>query len=76
VTTSPLTRKEDCVDKNLLSILVWIFFLGGLFGMVMGFVKFFGGGTPAEYGVMGIGGGFWLLSSAIVIFIRRRTASS
>ena len=64
------------MDKNLLSILVWVFFLGGLFGMVMGFVKFFSGGTAAEYGVMGIGGGFWLLSSAIVIFIRRRIESS
>jgi len=64
------------MDKNLLSLLVWIFFLGGLFGMVMGFVKFFGGGTPAEYGVMGLGGGFWLLASAIVIFIKRRTGGS
>ncbi len=63
------------MDKNLLSILTWVFFLGGLFGMAMGFAKYFGGGTPAEYGVMGIGGGFWLLSSAIVIFIRRRTAT-
>jgi hypothetical protein len=60
------------VDKNILNILVWVLLLGGLFGMVMGFVKFFGGGTPAEYGVMGIGGGFWLLSSAIAIFIRQR----
>ncbi len=64
------------MDKNLHGILVWLFFLGGLFGMVMGFVRFFGGGTPAEYGVMGIGGGFWLLSSAIVIFNRRRTVGS
>ena len=31
---------------------------------------FFGGGTPAEYGVMGIGGGFWMLASAITIHIR------
>lgn len=58
------------MDKNILSILTWLFFLGGLFGMVMGFGKYFGGGTPTEYGVMGIGGGLWLLSSAIVIFIR------
>jgi hypothetical protein len=64
------------VDKNLLNILVWLFFLGGLFGMVMGIVKFFGGGTPAEYGVMGIGGGCYLLCSALVIFIRKRTASA
>jgi hypothetical protein len=61
------------MDKTILSILTWLFFFGGLFGMTMGFVKFFVNGTPAEYGVMGIGGGFWLLSSAIVIFIRRRT---
>ena len=64
------------MDKNLLNILVWLFFLGGLFGMAMGIAKFFGGGTPAEYGVMGIGGGFYLLSSAVVIFIRRRTVST
>ena len=61
------------MDKNLLSILVWLLFLGGLLGMAMGLAKFFGGGSPAEYGVMGIGGGFYMLSSAIVIFIRRRT---
>jgi len=64
------------MDKSLLGLLVWIFFLGGLFGMVMGFAKYFGGGTPAEYGVMGIGGGFWLLSCAIVIHIRNRSAAS
>lgn len=64
------------MDKSILSILIWIFFFGGIFGMVMGFAKFFGGGTPAEYGVMGLGGGLWLLSSAIVIFIRRQTETS
>ena len=60
------------METKMLVLLMWIFFLGGLFGMVMGFAGYFGGGTPAEYGVMGIGGGFWLLSSAIVIFIRSR----
>ena len=64
------------MEKNLLTILVWLFFLGGLFGMVMGVVKFFGGGTPAEYGVMGIGGGFYLLASVLVLYIRKRVASS
>jgi hypothetical protein len=68
-------RWEGHVDKLILSILVWVFFLGGLFGMVMGFARFFGGATPAAYGVMGIGGGFWLLSCAIVIYIRNRTAA-
>ena len=60
------------MDKNLLGILVWLLFLGGLFGMAMGLTKYFAGGTPAEYGVMGIGGGFYMLSSAIVMFIRSR----
>ncbi len=64
------------MDKAMLNILTWIFFLGGLFGMAMGFMKFFGGGVPGEYGVMGVGGGFWLLSCAIVIFIRRRTETT
>lgn len=43
--------------------------------MAMGLVKFFGGGRPAEYGAMGMGGGFYMLSSAIAIFIRTRTAA-
>jgi|TARA_B100000315_G_C14494053_1_gene549038 hypothetical protein len=47
-------------------------FLGGIFGMVMGFIKVFGGGNPLEYGILGGIGGFWLLSSAIVIFIQDR----
>jgi hypothetical protein len=59
-------------NKMLLNIMIWLFFLGGLFGFVMGMSKYFGGGSPAEYGVMGIGGGFWLLSSAISIHIRAR----
>jgi hypothetical protein len=58
------------MDKTLLNIMVWLFFFGGLFGFAMGMLKFFGGGTPAEYGVMGIGGGFWLLCSAISIHFR------
>lgn len=60
------------MEKSLLSLLVVIFVLGGLFGMFMGFIKVFGGGTPAEYGIMGGVGGFWLLSSAIVIYIRKQ----
>ena len=60
------------MNKNVLQLQAWLLFLGGLFGMVIGMVKYFGGGSPAEYGVMGIGGGFYLLASAIVIQIRQR----
>ena len=60
------------MDKTILNILTWLFLVGGLFGLAMGLVKFFDNAMPSEYGVMGIGGGFWLLSSAIVILIRNR----
>ena len=46
--------------------------LGGLVGFVMALQKLFGGGSPVEYGVLGIGGGIWLLSSAVCILIRNR----
>ncbi len=61
------------MEKFILNILTWIFFLGGLFGMIAGFIKVFSNAGPAEYGVMGFVGGCWLLSSAIVIYIRNQT---
>ena len=64
------------MDRTLLSITMWLLFLGGVFGLIMGLRAFFGGGTPAEYGVMGIGGGFWLLSCSITIYIRSRVAAN
>jgi hypothetical protein len=57
------------MDKILLNVAGLLLFLGGIFGMAMGIWKFFGGGTPAEYGVMGLGGGAYLLASAIVCYI-------
>lgn len=64
------------MGSGLLPFLVSVFFLGGLFGVTTSLIKFLDGGTPAEYGVLGIGGGFFLLSSAIVILIRRRAQAS
>lgn len=64
------------MDKTLLGLAVWLFFLGGLFGFAMGMMKFFTGGSPAEYGVMGIGGGFWMLCSVITIAIKAKQANA
>jgi len=61
------------MNQNLLSIMVWLLFLGGLVGFVMALVKLFGGGTPVEYGVLGIGGGLWFMFSAITILISQKT---
>lgn len=63
------------MEKSILGLLTLVFLLGGLFGTIMGFTKVFGGGTPAEYGIMGGVGGFWLLACAIVIYIRSRLGS-
>ncbi len=60
------------MEKNVLTFLSWILILGGLFGFANGLIFFFTGGTPAQYGVMGIGGGFWLLSASITIYIRKQ----
>jgi hypothetical protein len=43
-------------------------------GFIMALIKLFGGGTPAEYGVLGLGGGLWLISCAVAILIRGKLA--
>jgi hypothetical protein len=60
------------MQKSILDAIIWALFLGGLVGFAMALLKLFGGGTPEEYGVLGIGGGFWLISSAVAIFIRSK----
>ena len=60
------------MQKSMLDAIIWALFLGGLVGLAMALLKLFGGGTPEEYGVLGIGGGFWLISSALAIFIRSK----
>ena len=60
------------MEKFILNFLTWIFIFGGLYAFAVGFAKSIGNGTPAEYGVMGIGGGFWLLSASITIYIRKK----
>jgi hypothetical protein len=62
------------MEKTLLNLIVWVFFLGGMFGFIMALMKVFSGGSAAEYGVLGIGGGIWLLSSAITIYIQHRVS--
>ena len=62
------------MQKSLLDGIIWLLFLGGVVGFVMALLKLFGGGTPEEYGVLGIGGGFWLISSAVAIYIRNKLA--
>ena len=62
------------MDKSLLAIIMWGFFFGGMFGFVMALKEVFTGGTPAEYGVLGLGGGIWLLSAARTILIHARVS--
>ena len=60
------------MDKNLLTVMTWLLFLGGLFGLAMGLQKTFTGGAPAEYGVMGIGGGLWFLFASVTIYVKSK----
>ena len=60
-------------EKNFLTIAFWVLFLGGLFGSIAGTVLFATGDSePAEYGVMGIGGGAFLVWSAVVAFLKNK----
>ena len=62
------------MHNTILDITIWVLFVGGLVGFIMGLIKLFGGGTAVEYGVLGIGGGLWLISCAIAILIRGKLA--
>ena len=62
------------MHKSILDGIIWVLLAGGLVGFAMALLKLFGGGTPDEYGVLGIGGGFWLISCAVAILIRHRLA--
>ena len=62
------------MHKTILDFIIWVLLAGGLVGFGIALQKLFGGGTPEEYGVLGIGGGFWLLSCAIAILIRSKVA--
>ena len=60
-------------EKNLLTLAFWVLFLGGLFGAITGMVLFVTGDSyPAEYGVMGVGGGAFLVWSAVVAFLKKK----
>ena len=60
------------MEKNILTVAFWVLFVGGIFGVVVGMYSFFMGGSPGEYGVMGIGGGAFLVWSAVVAFIKSK----
>ncbi len=47
-------------------------FFGGLFGVAESIYAFFAGHAAVEYGVMGIGGGAFLVWSAIVALIKSK----
>lgn len=60
------------MDRVVPVIMQRIPLLGGLFGLGASLVALFNGSDPVVYGVLGIGVGLWLLSSAITIHIREQ----
>jgi hypothetical protein len=67
-------EEDKLMEKTLLKVIMWVFFFGGMFGFVLALKEVFSGGTPAAYGVLGIGGGIWLLSSAVTILIHKKVS--
>lgn len=64
------------MEKLILNITVLLLFFGGVFSFFVSFAKAFAGSAPEVYGILGIGSGFLLLASAIVIYIRNSVKSS
>ena len=58
------------MEKNILTIAFRLLFLGGIFGIAEGMYLFFSNSAPVQYGIMGIGGGAFLVWSALVAFIK------
>lgn len=63
------------MEKNLLMVFAWLLLLGGLLLMLTWVLAVvFGDRLPIEIGVAVIGGGLYLLASAIVLYIRKQVA--
>lgn len=62
-------------DLLLLNVMIWLLFLGGVFGLFMGLVKFFANADPSVYGVLGIGGGIWMIGSAFAVYVREHVSA-
>lgn len=58
--------------KKLLQVMAWLFLLAGLAALAFGAARYFSGAQVADYGVMAIGGTFWLLCSAVSAFLGAR----
>ena len=58
--------------QSLLKVMAWLFLLAGVVGLAVGAWWYSGAGSPADYGVPAMGGAFWLLCSAVAVFLRSR----
>ena len=62
------------MEKKMLSIAFWVLFLGGHFGIAAGMLAYLRGGAPFEYAPLGIGGGAFLVWSALVVLIKSKVS--
>jgi hypothetical protein len=58
--------------KKLLQVMSRLFLLAGLAGLAVGVWRYFSHGSLADYGVMAIGGTFWLLCSGVSAYLGAR----
>lgn len=60
------------MEKNIITIAMWVLFVGGIFGFIMGMQAYLAGKSPAEYGVMGLGGGLYMFWSGVLAFLKNK----
>ena len=58
--------------KSLLKVMAWLFLFASVAGLAAGAAGYFSGEPLADYGVLAIGGTFWLFCSAIAAYLRSR----
>jgi len=60
------------IDRAVMTVAMWLLFVGGLYGLGVSVVWFVGGKPVTDYTTAAIGAGFYLFGAAAVAFLRRR----
>jgi hypothetical protein len=62
------------MDKNLLTTIMWILFVGGLFAAYIGVSMYFRGANAADYNGSGLAAGIWLVGAALTAYLKNKLA--
>ena len=60
------------MDRAVMTAVMWLLFIGGLFALGTSIVWFTGGRPVGDYTTIAFGAGFYLFGAAAVAYLRRR----